>query len=178
MREFEARRAVNRRYSLRAFATLLGADHASLSQILRGKRSVPVERIGPWARKLKLAPEEGAVYAAVGRIADEDARLREEELRRWAAEMLALLTQPVHREILRLSRRGDFRADSRWIAAEAGVGIDEVNLALSRLVGLGLLEMEASGKWTDRTGLTDVTPQSFRKYVAERVPNPLLKKGA
>lgn len=175
--ELAARRTVNKRYSLRAFAGLLGADHATLSQILRRKRAVPAERLAAWARKLKLSPEEIAVYAAVERVVDENKRMQSEQLRHWATEMLALLTEPVHRDILRLSRLDRFRADCRWVAAEVGVGVDEVNLALSRLVGLGLLEMEASGKWTDRTGLKDVTPQSFRKYVAERIPNPLFKEG-
>jgi transcriptional regulator with XRE-family HTH domain len=170
--EFAARRAINARFSLRAFAALLGADHATLSQILRGKRSVPVERIGPWARKLKLSAEEIAVYAAVGRIADENARLREEQLRHWAAEMLALLTQPVHCEMLRLSRQKGFQADSRWVAQEAGVTVDAVNIALSRLLRLGLMEVTADGVWRDKTELDEVTPQRFRKFVAERIASP------
>lgn len=168
MRELEMRRAVNKRYSLRAFAALLEVDHATLSQIMRGKRSVPVERIAPWGRKLRLPAEEAAVYAAVARLADENARAREEELRHWAAEMLALLTQPVHREILRLSRDEDFRADSRWVAEKAGVGVDDVNLALSRLVRFGLLDVKGRA-WIDKTGLGAITPRSFRKYVAERI---------
>src|SRR5262245_26228300 len=36
-REFDERRAKNACFSLRAFATLLGAEHAAVSQILRGK---------------------------------------------------------------------------------------------------------------------------------------------
>jgi len=168
MREFEGRRAVNRRYSLRAFAALLAVDHATLSQILRGKRSVPPERTKAWGRKLKLSPEEIAVYAAVGRIADSNARLKQEELRHWAAEALALLTQPCHRELLRLSREPSFRPDVRAIAEAVGVSIDEINVALSRLLRLGLLEMNGAA-WADKTGLSEVTPQSFRKFVAERM---------
>jgi len=168
MREFEARRAVNRRYSLRAFAALLAADHASLSQIMRGKRSVPVDRIATWGRKLKLPAEEVAVYAAVGRVADERARAKEEELRQWSAEMLALLSEPAHREILRLSREATFKADNRSIARAIGAGVDEINIALSRLLRLGLLEMKG-GVWIDKTGLAEITPLSFRKFVAERM---------
>jgi transcriptional regulator with XRE-family HTH domain len=171
-KEFDARRAANTRYSLRAFASLLDVDHATLSQILRGKRSVPAERLAVWARKLKLSPEEIAVYAAVGRMADESSRLREEQLRHWAAEMLALMTQPAHREMLRLSRQKGFRADSRWVAEKLGVKVDEVNIALSRLLRLGLLEVTAVGVWRDATGLAQITPQSFRKFVAERVASP------
>jgi transcriptional regulator with XRE-family HTH domain len=170
--EFEARRGVNKRYSLRAFAALLKADHATLSQIMRGKRSVPVERIAVWGRILKVAPEESAVYAAVGRIADAISRQKEEQLRHWAAEVLSLLTQPVHREMLRLSRTQGFRADSRWLAERIGVGVDDVNIALSRMLRLGLLEIKSAGAWTDTTGLGEITVHSFRKYVAERMSSP------
>jgi transcriptional regulator with XRE-family HTH domain len=172
MQIYAARRETNPRYSLRAFAASLDIDHATLSQIMRGKRSVPAERIVAWGRKLKLAPEESAVYAAVGRIADENARLKAEQLRQWAAETLALLTQPVHREMLRLARSKGFRPDSRWLAGEIGVSVDEVNVALSRLLRLGLLEIKSPGVWTDKTGLGEITAQSFRKYVAERMPSP------
>jgi transcriptional regulator with XRE-family HTH domain len=176
--EFADRRAINKRYSLRAFAGLLGTDHATVSQILRRKRSVPHERIAAWARKLKLSPEEIAVYTAVERVIDENKRRQSEQLRHWASEMLALLNEPVHREILRLLRRPDFKPDSRWIAAETRAALDHVNIAISRLVGFGLLEMGRAGKWADKTGLAEITPKDFRKYVAERVPNPLLKEGA
>lgn len=169
---FEARRAANKRYSLRAFAALLDVDHATLSQILRGKRRVPLERIGVWGRKLRLSAEEIAVYAAVGRMADENARRREEQLRHWAAETLALITQPVHREMLRLSRQRGFRADSRWVAEKIGVKVDDVNIALSRLLRLGLIEVTDVGVWRDTTGLAEITPQSFRKFVAERIASP------
>jgi transcriptional regulator with XRE-family HTH domain len=172
--EFAARRAVNGRYSLRAFAGLLGVDHATLSQILRGRRSVPLERIGLWARKLKLSDEEAAVYAAVARVLDEQARVSQEALRHWASEMLSLLSDRVHCEILRLTHAKNFKSDSRWIAEQTGVGVDDVNIALSRLLRLGLLETTAAG-WKDKTGLADITAQSFRRYIAERIPNPLTK---
>ena len=177
MQEFSARRAVNGRYSLRAFAGLLGVDHATLSQVLRGKRQMPAEHIGSWARKLKLSPEETAVYTAVARIADEQARAASEALRQWAAEMKALLGQPVHAELLRLTRTKGFKSDSRSAAQTIGVSIDDVNIALSRMLRLGLMEVDAAGVWKDETGLAQITPQSFRKYVAERVKNPLAPQG-
>jgi hypothetical protein len=151
----------------------LETDHASLSQIMRGKRSVPAERIGLWARKLKLSKEESAVYSALARIADERARSADEALRHWAAEMLALLSEPAHCEILRLTRSNTFKRDSRWLAGQIGVSTDDVNIALSRLLRLGLLVSSAGGAWVDTTGIDEITPQSFRRYVAQRIPSPL-----
>ncbi len=171
--EFVARRQLNNRYSLRAFAALLRVDHATLSQILRGKRGVPAHRIAPWARRLNLATEETAVYTAIGRLADEESRLHQERLRHWAAETLALLTEPVHRELLNLSRQPEFRGDCRWVAGRLGVSVDAVNVALSRLLRLGLLEMTAKGIWREKTGLSEITTQQFSTFVAERMPSPL-----
>jgi hypothetical protein len=174
--ELAARRDVNPRYSLRAFAALLGTDHATLSQILRGKRGAPPDRIGSWSRKLKLSEEEAAVYAAVARVLDEESRAAQEDLRSWAVEMLSLLTLREHREILALTRAPAFKADSRWIADHLNVSVDAVNIAVSRLLRLKLLEVTPAGVWKDNTGLAEVTPQSFRRYVAERVPNPLRRE--
>jgi hypothetical protein len=176
MQEFAARREANARYSLRAFAALLGTDHASLSQIMRGKRAAPPEHIGAWGRRLKLSPEESAVYAALARIADERARAADEALRHWAVEMLALLSEPVHREILRLTRTTGFKNDSRWLAAKTGATVDAVNIALSRLLRLRLLASDTDGVWRDTTSLDDITPLNFRRYIAERVPSPLTKE--
>ncbi len=175
--EYARRRAANARYSLRAMAKLLGADHASLSQIMRGKRPVPVERIGPWARKLKLSSEEVAVYSAVARVVDAQVQAAQEALRHWSTEVLSLLSMPVHQEILRLSRTATFKSESRWIAAQTGSNVDDVNIALSRMLRLGLLEADAKGIWRDRTGLREITSAGFRKFIAERLPNPLQHKG-
>lgn len=171
--EFAARRQLNSRYSLRAFASFLRVDHATLSQILRGKRNVPAHRIGPWGRQLKLTAEEIAVYTAIARLGGEESRLHQERLRHWAAEALALLTEPVHRELLQLSRQPEFRGDCRWVAGRLGVSVDAVNVALSRLLRLGLLEMTTTGAWCEKTGLREITTQYFSTFVAERMPSPL-----
>ena len=60
----------NPRYSLRAFATSLGADHSTLSQILKGSRRVPASSIRSWARKLGMSREEAAVYVASEHVPD------------------------------------------------------------------------------------------------------------
>ena len=52
--EFDARREKNARYSMRAFAKLLGTEHATVSQILRGTRRVPLARIRAWAKRLGI----------------------------------------------------------------------------------------------------------------------------
>ena len=175
--EFAARRVKNARYSLRAFASFLGADHSSVAQILRGSRPIPAARIRAWARKLGLGPEEAAVYIAAEHVASTTDFARGQQLRHWTGEALAVMSEPVHFEILRLIREPAFRADTRWVAARALVSADEVNIALTRLLRLGLIEMGSGGEWRDATGLAPLTEAGFLKKALECVRRAAAEDG-
>lgn len=54
-KEFERRRAVNPRYSLRAMARSVGLEHSTLSQLLRGKRTLTWKSIRRIAQRLRWA---------------------------------------------------------------------------------------------------------------------------
>ena len=61
-----------------------------------------------------------------------------------------------------------FRPDCRWIAKQAEVSVDQVNLALSCLLRLRLLEINAAGKWKDLTGVPELTERAFRGLALAR----------
>jgi len=166
--EFAARRAKNPRHSLRAFAAFLGADHSSLAQILRGRRRAPAAQIRAWARKLGLTQEEAAVYIAAEHVPDEATAHRQHQLRHWTAEALGIVSEPAHWDILRLSRTVEFEPDSRWIAQKTGLTVDQVNVALSRLLRLRLLAIGDDGKWQDLAEQA-ITERQFRKLALARV---------
>jgi transcriptional regulator with XRE-family HTH domain len=153
--ELQVRRARNPRYSLRAFAAYLGTDHSTLSQILRQRRRPAAGKIRAWARKLGVDAEEAAVWVAV-------------EYAHPDPEALGILTERVHWQIVELTRAPEFRADSRWLAERIGVSADAVNIALSRLLRIGLLEMRAD-RWRERTGLARLTEKGFRRLALRRV---------
>jgi len=169
--EFQARRARNARYSLRAFARFLHGDHSTLSQILRGSRPAPARLIRAWAARLDIGAEEAAAYVAAEHVPDAAALRRQAQLQHWTAEALAVVTEPAHWEILRLIRQRSSRqhGDSRWLAGKIGVSVDEVNIAISRLLRLRLLEARAPGAWKETTGLKRLTERDFRKLALERV---------
>ena len=167
--EFQVRRTRNPRYSLRAFAAFLGTDHSTLSQMMRGKRPVPVAHLRLWAKRLGLDDEETLAYLAAEEVQDMESAARQHRLKQWAAEATSILAQPIHWEMLRLSRNPDFRPDSRYVAAKLGVSADEVNIALSRLLRLRLLKADSTGAWADATGLPILTEASFRKLALARV---------
>src|SRR5262249_29782564 len=167
--ELEWRRQRNPRYSLRAFALMLGADHSTLSQILRGARRVPVSQIPTWGRRLGMTSDETAIHVVAEQLAHGTASMHQESLRQWVSEAIYIVTEPAHWEILRLSREPGFQADSRWVAEQAGIGVDRVNMAFDRLLRLGLVEAKSPGEWRDLTGLERETGCEFRKLAIQRL---------
>ena len=176
-REFELRRKRNPRYSLRAFAAFLKTDHSSLSQMLRNKRRIPVSQLREWGRKLEMTREEVAAYVAAQHVPDISITSRQEQLRHWTAEALAIVSDRSHWQIVHLSRVPGFQADCRWVARQIGITVDEVNVALSRLLRLRLMEIGRGGKWKARLGSGPYTESEFRKRALVRVRELAAKDG-
>jgi transcriptional regulator with XRE-family HTH domain len=174
--EFEARKKKNARYSLRAFAAALGAEHSTISQVLRRTRPVPTRRIRAWALKLGMMPEEAAVYVAASHASSPERSWREQQLLHWTVEALAIMNDLIHFDILRLTRDPRFQPDVRWISRETAVGVDQVNTALTRLLRLHLIEM-VPGEWRDLTGFKELTERKVRKLALERVRQAAAENG-
>jgi len=168
-REFGARQASNKRYSLRAFASFLNTDHSTLSQILRGTRRIPPAQLRRWGGKLGMSLEEIAVYVAVQYVPSTQVIDRQQQLRHWTAEGLAIVTDPCHWQIVELTRKRGFRGDCRVIAEQVGVSVDRVNVVLARLLRLRLLEIRPGGRWKDLLGLEERTSAGFRKLALVRI---------
>ena len=153
--ELARRCADNPRYSLRAFAAHLDVDHSSLSQILRDRRRLTEESIRRFGKRLGLDDVEVARYVSnQERIEIRRAEPRPEavQLTRLAQDAAEVVGGWQHFALLELTRLEGFRADSRWVARVLGLTVDEVNLALQRLVRLRLLRMEGPDRWVDLTG--------------------------
>lgn len=168
-RELQERRLKNPRYSLRAFATFLGTDHSTLSQILRSKRSIPTAQLRRWGKKLGLTAEETSAYIAAEHLPEPATLKRQQQLRHWTAEALAVINERCHWEIIRLCPRAGFRSDSREVARSLGVTVDEVNVALSRLLRLRLMEIVAGGRWKALLDSSRITDAEFRKQALIRI---------
>lgn len=168
-REFEARQANNKRYSLRAFAAFLKTDHSTLSQILRGTRRIPSAQLRRWGGKLGMSPEEVAVYVAAQYVPSAQVIDRQEQLRHWTAEGLAIVADPCHWQIVELTRKRGFRGDCRVIAEQVGVSVDRVNVALARLLRLRLLEIRPGRRWKNLLWPEGCTSAAFRKLALIRI---------
>jgi transcriptional regulator with XRE-family HTH domain len=121
--ELVRRRQLNHRYSLRAYARALGTHHSTLSRILDGRRRLTMRTIHRLAGRLSLSPAQRA-----------EACITEN-----AATILRLVGQP------------RFRPNVRWVAVTAGIPIDQVNIALHRLLSERRLVMASPGHWIARS---------------------------
>ena len=121
--EFERRRHSNPRYSLRAFALRLRIDSATLSQIMRGRRSLSARATGALCLRLGLGEPQREMLTC-------------EALRKGH-----------ERRILRQVDRPGFVAGSRSLARRLRLRVDEVNAALARLVRDGRLRMVSPTRW-------------------------------
>jgi len=148
--ELASRCVRNPRYSLRAFARYLRLDHSTLSQLLRGRRRFTartVERIGT---RLSLAPAVITQFVELERTPPESWAAR--ELRQLSRDASLSLAEWHHSAILELTRLASFRPDVRWIARVLDLSVDDVNVAVTRLARLGLLDMQCATTWVDKAG--------------------------
>jgi uncharacterized protein (TIGR02147 family) len=169
--ELGRRCARNPQYSLRAFAKFLGIDHATLSQLLRRKRALTARAI------LKMGTRLGLDRPAIDRYSADEASMAEfaedeavlHEVQQLASDTATIIADWYHFAILELTRLRDFKTDSRWIARVLGITADEVNIALTRLTRLGLLEMVARDRWIDRAGDLTARLAEFDRAAVQRL---------
>jgi uncharacterized protein (TIGR02147 family) len=143
-------------------------DHSTLSQLLRGKRRLTERTVRRCGMRLGLDEESVAEFVrAECRETQPDAALG--EVRRLASDTASLVADWEHYAILELVRLREFRPDSRWVARVLGISVDEVNVALQRLLRLGLLTMDARDRWTDQSGDTTASVRGFTRAALHRL---------
>jgi uncharacterized protein len=157
----------NESYSLRAFARDLEIDHASLSQLLRSSRTVTVETVRRLGARLALSE---AMLEAFCARAREPAPTGSSNL---ASEAATVIVEPLHAEVLALVAGEGMVADSTLIARVLDVDVDAVNVAVQRLLYVGLLVMTSAQVWTSRLAVEALEPRAFEwavwRWVASRL---------
>ena len=165
--ELTRRCARNERYSLRAFARALGTDHATLSQLLRGKRQMTADTVAQLGEKLGLSGEAIAAFVNDARAAQESASSPS-----VALDAARILQDPLAHPLLGLVGTEEFRSDSRFLAQMLDVTPDEVNLTVQLLVRFGMLQL-TSDRWRDVTGAGQLDPEAFERAVWEHAARRL-----
>jgi plasmid maintenance system antidote protein VapI len=173
--ELARRCSANPKYSLRAFALHLDIDHSTLSKLLRGRRQFTTGMIQRLGGRLKLSDSQIEQFSR--REASRTPSQSTSEVRRLLRDAASLVTSLRHFAILELVRLDGFRADSRWIARVLGLSIDEVNIAVTRLIHLDLLEMTSRERWTDRSGETCESVDDFAYAAIQRLSERVKQLG-
>lgn len=160
--EFQRRIKKNPSYSLRAFARDLGMPVSNLSDVLRSKRGLSSDTALKMAEVLKMGDDEGRYFIALvqkehGRSTSvrNAAKKQIKSLEQVngfgeiSLEKFALISKWTHFAIMELSHLEGFQSDPVWIAQRLSIPKSEVLDAIERLLKLGLLRKDSSGRFHD-----------------------------
>lgn len=139
----------NPRYSLRSFATLLDLDASSVSQMISGKRKASPAMINKICSKLSADPIMKERFMSLAKV--RKMKLGEisaaKDYSRVSVDALEVISNWQYFAILELMNTKGFKSQPQWIASSLHITVPEVNVALDRLIRLGLVE-ENDGEYT------------------------------
>lgn len=128
--EFTRRCRVNSRYSIRAFAKQLDINQSTLTQILNGKRKVSKKFIDNMEEKVGVKFH----FQSVGQ---NDLDFKYSIL---SVDAFTVIADWYHYAILEFTAVKNFKSDPKWIAQKLGITVSEVNMAVDRMVRLGMIK--------------------------------------
>lgn len=131
-----------------------------------------IEKFG---RRLNLSQAEIEAFVAHAELM----KAGKSDMARMAHQLtldaVRLLSDTIHQSILELVQLEYFRPDVRWIARVLNTEPDEVNIALSRLLRLGLLEMATPDRWLDKSESQIKDRNDFAAQVLRRLSEQVHK---
>lgn len=141
--EFVRRTTKNPSYSLRAFAQHLRMNHATLSSLISGKRTITATTIQKIGRALNLGPMELARFKDFK--TEEKAETRNYFLIQQDA--FATISEWYFDAILELTLIPNFKLQPDIIAKSIGISTLQAKIALETLERLELITKDKSGKY-------------------------------
>lgn len=136
-------------YSLRAYARDLGVHPATLSQIMKGKRPLPLKDSANVARVLKLGPKERTLFLESIhklKVNLDDIEVDPEENRLMIDESyFNVIAEWEHYAVLTLFDVKDFVPTPAEIARRYGITENRADVVLNNLITCGLLRHGENG---------------------------------
>ncbi len=134
--QFLARKARNKRYSLRSYAQFLEINPGTLSAIIKGKRLVPLQEAAKVMHKLSLAPKDQEQFLLSLGVnkppADSSYKLD-------PSRYTVLFDEWEYFVILAVFRLADFKSTTAWIANKTGITEARVDECLEVLQNLQVI---------------------------------------
>lgn len=143
------RQRENQSYSLRAFARDLGMHPATLSQVLQGKRPLPIKSSKHVAEKLKLGPKERTLffesfYRRKTRIDEIEIDAKDERFM-LDESYYRVIAEWEHYAVLALLDTKGFRLSEESAASRLDVSINRAKVVIDNLLTSGLIERLKTG---------------------------------
>lgn len=182
--------AKNGQYSQNAFADDLGVSKSFLSRVLGGKRLLTEELACQFSQKLQWSPPQSQSFLLSVRLArakrpslkkdllKEYRKLTGEkiEYRQLKEEHFRLISEWYHGAIMSLLNASDFKSDTKWIAKKLGISLLQVEIAIERLIYLGMLE-KTNGQLRakdESVFIDDIPSQAIRKFHRQHLNKALV----
>lgn len=138
---YDAKKSINPRFTVSAFAKYLAIDVSSLNRILKGQRKITDKMFRKLGPKLDLTSNQ--IDDILG-LTDEQSSI--ESYKNIKAEHFKLISEWHHFAILEMTHLKSFKEDPKWIAEQLGIKKYEAEDAMDRLFELGFLTYTDEGK--------------------------------
>jgi uncharacterized protein (TIGR02147 family) len=189
-KQLEERVKRNPRYSLRSFAAALGVEPSALSKILSGKRMLTKKMAERFSRVIELSPEERQKLLLSAAIAKSDVwskpnpsgLLKLIEVRPLAtvqdlnADIFTAISEWYYYAILELTLVEGFQANARWISTQLKISHSAAQIAIDRLIKLGLLTVAKNGRWKKTTQWVETEDKTVTSGAHRKRQKQLLEK--
>lgn len=148
--ELSNKQKVNHGYSLRAFARDLDMNSSTLSQVLSGKRKLPVKNIEKVLLKLELTPEAKhlffeSYYRSSSRL---DSIKIDPSDNRFVLEQsqFKVIAEWEHYAILAMFNLASFQLNEETVSQKLGLSLNRTQVVLENLKQAGLIKRDDTGK--------------------------------
>ena len=180
----------NPRYSLRAFARDLKLSPSRLSEVLNQKQGLSRQAAESITKTLGFAEEEAEYFCdlvslkharsvkereiAKLRVFKADFEKERDEHYSLQLDSFKIISDWYHLGIMELMKIKSFKHDTKWISRRLGVQIIQIELAIERLVRVGLLKIEEGKFVATRSngfvpgGVPSTSIRKFHRQVLEK----------
>lgn len=180
--EFDRRKAINPRYSLRAYAKSLNLDVSVLSRILANKSPVSPKILAKIAVPLAITPDEftkiegDLVQSKKSRRAQPNADFA--AIQQLQSEEFKIIQDWYNYVILELTNIEGFEPSAEWISTKLSISEAEAQLALERLVKLNLLIQDKDGNFVASGNITSGIQENFSTVAMRMRQKQVLKRAS
>lgn len=142
---------VNKSYSLRAFANFLNIHSSTLSQILKGKRKLPLNKAYEVAQKLQLNATEKTLFIDSifkSKTIIDDIKISENDDRKILDESYSkVIAEWEHYAILTLFDLDDFLVTKKSIQEKFDISANRIDIVLTNLLACELIKEDNDGSF-------------------------------